>query len=64
MNLYVEENLCETYGFCVKEYPDLFRFTEGSKKAKVIDKNDNELTEEQLAEIADVCPLSAIKIKK
>ena len=34
MKIEVDQNKCGTIGICVKECPEVFRFQEGSKKAK------------------------------
>jgi len=61
MRLYVDDKICEGYGICVKEYPEIFRFMEGSKKAKVMDSATDGLPQNDLIKIANICPVSAIK---
>jgi ferredoxin len=60
MKFYVDQSKCKSHGICVQEYPDLFKFEPGSKKAVAIDKD---FPPEQVIDsyrILRVCPVDAI----
>lgn len=60
MKFHVDQTKCKSYGFCVKEFPELFRFQPGSKKAVAIEKD---FPPEQVIDsfrILRICPVEAI----
>lgn len=64
MKVIVDEKKCRTAGICVKECPEVFRFSAGSKKAvAVMDEVPVELQPKCLR-AALQCPEKAIIISK
>ena len=64
MRAEVDQLKCRTVGQCVKTCPQVFRFQEGSKRAKVtVDPIPPEL-EEKVREAARRCPENAVLIKE
>ena len=64
MELYIDQNRRESNGKCIREYPQLFRFQEGTKKAVVINPNLPERYWRKYTQIAGICPVRAIRIQK
>ena len=64
MKLYVDQIKCASNGNCVKEYPELFRFSAGSKKAVAADAEIPVRHWKKYQEVTKICPVSAIKIVK
>ena len=62
MRIEVDQNKCGTIGICVKECPEVFRFQEGSKKAKVIMGEIPPALEARCREAARKCPNQAVII--
>jgi len=62
MKVEVDQNKCETIGICVKECPEVFRFQEGSKKAKVILGQIPPALQKKCREVARKCPSQAVII--
>ena len=62
MRIEVDQNKCGTIGICVKECPEVFRFQEGSKKAKVIVREVPPALEDKCCEVARKCPNQAILV--
>lgn len=63
MKLIIDQLKCDTTGMCVKKYPYLFRFQEGSKKAEVIEELVPRYLESECEKIVTVCPRGAITIE-
>lgn len=63
MKLKVDQLKCDTTGACVIEYPDLFEFQEGSKKAEFKLDRVPIPVESKCLEIIRVCPTGAISIE-
>ena len=63
MKLKVDQAKCNTTGMCVKKYPHLFRFQEGSKKAEVIEELVPVYLAPECKSIVEVCPSGAITIR-
>jgi ferredoxin len=64
MKVEIDEVKCTGIGICVKELPQLFRFQEGSKHAKVT-RRPEEIPRElepRIVEVAAMCPNQAIKV--
>jgi len=64
MKLYVDQKLCESNGFCVKQYPELFRFSEGNKKAVATEAEIPVRYWKEYSELTRICPVSAISVVK
>ncbi len=64
MKLKVDQMRCATYGICVKECPQVFRFQPGSKKATVIVDEIPRALEPKCREVAARCPSKAIIIEE
>lgn len=62
MRIEVDQNKCGTVGLCVRECPEVFRFQEGSKKAKVILGEIPPALKDRCCEAARKCPNQAIII--
>ena len=63
MKLKIDQLKCDTTGMCVKKYPQLFRFQEGSKKAEIIQEKLPVYLEPDCRCIVEVCPMGAITIE-
>ncbi len=64
MKVRVDQLKCDTSGICVMECPELFRFQEGSKKAKaMMDEVPPRLTQ-TVIRIANRCPTGAVIIEQ
>lgn len=63
MKLKIDQLKCDTTGMCVKKYPQLFRFQEGSKKAQIIEELVPLYLEPECRKIVEVCPRGAITIE-
>jgi ferredoxin len=64
MKAEVDQLKCRTVGQCVKTCPEVFRFQEGSKRAKVtVDPIPPEL-EGKVREAAGRCPENAVIIRE
>jgi len=64
MKLYVDQLRCESNGNCVREYPELFRFTSGSKKAVATEAEIPVRFWKEYQALTKICPVSAISIIK
>jgi len=64
MKIRVDQLKCDTSGICVMECPELFRFQEGSKKAKALVENVPASMEEICIRVAKRCPSGAIIIEE
>ena len=64
MKIRVDQLKCNTSGICVMECPDLFRFQEGSKKAKALVEDVPASMEEICIRVATRCPSGAIIIEE
>ena len=64
MKLRIDQLKCDTTGMCVKKYPQLFRFQEGSKKAEIREELVPLYLEPESKKIVEVCPRGAITIEK
>ena len=64
MKARVDQMRCATYGICVKECPQVFRFQPGSKKATVIVDEIPPVLEPKCREVAARCPSKAIIIEE
>ena len=62
MKVRVDQLKCDTTGICVKECPELFRFQEGSKKAKALMEIVPPTLERTCLRIAERCPTNAVII--
>ncbi len=62
MNVSVEKTKCMGTGDCVMRCPEVFRFAEGSKKARVIRNPVPEKLEDSCREAVRACPADAISI--
>lgn len=60
MKIRVDQLKCDTSGICVMECPELFRFQEGSKKAKALVEKIPPSLEDICIHIAERCPSNAI----
>jgi len=63
MKLKVDPLKCDTTGTCVKQYPTLFRFQTGSKKAEFIPERLPTHLESECLEIVEICPTGAISVE-
>ena len=77
MKIKIDQLKCDTSGMCVKKFPQLFRFQEGSKKAEIIEekvfqalrtafKPEEKLPlylEPECKCIVEICPTGAITIE-
>ena len=63
MKLKVDQQKCDTTGDCVKNYPELFRFQTGSKKAEFIPESVPVQLVPAIKKIMEVCPRSAITLE-
>jgi ferredoxin len=63
MKLKVDQVKCDTTGACVAEYPKLFRFQAGNKKAEFIPERMPAQLESKCLQIIEVCPTGAISIE-
>lgn len=63
MKIKVDQLKCDTTGACVKKYPNLFRFQEGSKKASFTLERLPIHLESECLEIINVCPTDAISVE-
>lgn len=63
MKLKVDQLKCDTTGICVKKYPQLFRFQEGSKKAEFMCDCVPLNLESKCQELITLCPTGAISIE-
>jgi ferredoxin len=61
MKFSVDHTKCNSSGRCVVNFPELFRFNEGSKKAVAIGSEIPEPQDENAKIILRVCPVGAIK---
>ncbi len=64
MKVEVDPALCKTAGICVMQCPEVFRFTEGSKKAAVILDEIPENLQAKCLRASLMCPEKAIIVKK
>lgn len=62
MKIGVNQNLCNGAGICVQTAPDVFRFREGSGKARVIVEVVPPRLERQSREAASKCPTNAVLV--
>ncbi len=62
MKVGVNQNTCNGAGICVQHVPDVFRFQEGSGKAKVIVEEVPRRLERASREAATKCPANAVLI--
>ncbi len=62
MKVGVNQNLCNGAGICVQTVPDVFRFREGSGKARVIAEEVPPRLERRCREAARKCPVNAVLI--
>ncbi len=60
MKVGVNQKLCNTAGICVQLCPEVFRFQEGSKRAKVIVDEVPPQLEGKVAQAINQCPAKAI----
>lgn len=64
----VDKNICIGCGFCAASNPDVFEFDDEGQAYSIEDKNilDHASNEEkeELIDIKEGCPVSAIKIEK
>ncbi|NLD38955.1 MAG: hypothetical protein GX654_19010 [Desulfatiglans sp.] len=60
MKIKVDHLKCDTTGACVKKYPQLFRFQEGSKKAEFMYEIVPLKFESKCPDILKICPMGAI----
>jgi len=60
MKIRVDQLKCDTSGICVMECPELFRFQEGSKRAKALVEEVPPSMENICIHIAGLCPSKAI----
>jgi ferredoxin len=60
MKIRIDQLKCDTSGICVMECPELFRFQEGSKKAKALVEKIPPSLEDICIRIAERCPSNAI----
>jgi len=60
MRAVVDQDKCNGAGVCVQALPNVFRFQEGSKKAKVIMAQIPQSFEPKLRQVAEECPANAI----
>ena len=59
---YVDHDRCVSSGACVLELPDAFAFQEGPEALAIVLPGAADLSEEQLREAADLCPVEAIRL--
>ena len=64
MKIKVDQLKCDTSGLCVKRYPEIFNFQEGSKKAEAIAEEIPLYLEPKYLDIVAICPSRAISIEK
>lgn len=64
MKIKVDQLKCDTSGLCVKSYPEIFKFQEGSKKAEAVHKELALNLEKKYLDIVAICPSGAISTKK
>jgi ferredoxin len=62
MKASVDQKLCGTVGMCVKTAPEIFRFQEGSKKARVVMEEIPLELEAKCRRAAAACPNRAVVI--
>ena len=59
---YVDHDRCVSSGACVLELPDAFGFQEGPEALAIVLPGAAELSEEQLRDAANLCPVEAIRL--
>jgi ferredoxin len=64
MQIRVDQLRCDTTGICVKACPQIFRFQEGSKKAKTLVDEIPTALEAICLDLATRCPNKAIIIEE
>jgi ferredoxin len=64
MKIRIDQLKCDTSGLCVMECPELFRFQEGSKKAKALVEEVPPAMKDICIRIADRCPSKAIILEE
>lgn len=64
MKIKVDQLKCDTSGICVMECPELFRFQEGSKKAKALVEVVSPSMEDICIRFADRCPSNAVILEE
>ena len=64
MKIRVDQLKCDTSGICVMECPELFRFQEGSKKAKALVEEVPPSMKDICIRIADRYPSKAIILEE
>lgn len=63
MRAHIDLSKCRTAGECVKTCPEVFRFLEGSKKAKVTRDPVPPGLVGKVCEAAALCPANAVVIE-
>jgi len=64
MKVHVDQLKCDTYGTCVMECSEVFRFQEGSKKATVILDEIPPILQKKVRAVSKKCPQNAIIIQE
>ena len=64
MKVFVDQIKCKSYGTCVKECPQIFRFQSGNKKAYVIREKVPPELEGLCREMVIKCKANAISIQE
>ena len=64
MKVEVDQMKCGTVGLCVKKCPKVFRFQEGSKKARAIPGAIPPAFQKKCRDAARKCPNAAITIEE
>ena len=59
---YVDHDLCASSGACVLERPDVFVYQEGPEALAVVRPDAPELSDEELGEAIELCPMDAIRV--
>lgn len=60
--IWVDHDECVSSGACVLEEPDLFAYQDGPEALAVALPPAQELPPERLAELVELCPVSAIHV--
>lgn len=58
----VDHSECVSSGACVLERPDLFEYQDGPEALAIALPGADELSEEELLEAAELCPVGAIHV--
>ena len=59
---YVDHDLCVSSGACVLELPEAFGYQPGPEQLAVVLPGAAQLTDEELRDAVDLCPVDAIRL--